>query len=68
LDGLVLTSTRVTRCDECGVDLEIGRIDARSVIWAAGVVASPAAQWLSAEHDRMGRVVRREGECRLGHI
>jgi NADH dehydrogenase len=53
----VLTSTRVTRCDECGVDLDNGRIDAHSVIWAAGVVASPAAQWLSAEHDRMGRVV-----------
>jgi NADH dehydrogenase len=53
----VLTSTPVTRCDERGVDLENGRIDARSVIWAAGVVASPAAQWLSAEHDRMGRVV-----------
>ena len=53
----VRTSTRVTRCDECGVDLDNGRIDAHSVIWAAGVVASPAAQWLSAEHDRMGRVV-----------
>ena len=44
----VLTSTRVTRCDERGVDLENGRIDARSVMWAAGVFASPAAQWLSS--------------------
>jgi len=26
------------------------------VIWAAGVVASPVAQWLGAEHDRAGRV------------
>jgi len=27
------------------------------VIWAAGITASPAAQWLSAERDRGGRVV-----------
>jgi NADH:ubiquinone reductase (H+-translocating) len=53
----VLTSTRVTRCDAHGVDLEDGRIDAGSVIWAAGIVASPAARWLSADHDRTGRVV-----------
>jgi NADH:quinone reductase (non-electrogenic) len=55
----VMTATRVTRCDERGVDLEHGRIDAGAVIWAAGVVASPAAQWLAAEHDRAGRVVVR---------
>ena len=33
-----------------------GRIDAATVIWAAGVIASPAAGWLAAEHDRAGRV------------
>ena len=32
----------------------IGR---RSVIWAAGVIASPAAKWLGAEADRAGRVM-----------
>jgi NADH dehydrogenase len=52
----VLTGTRVTRCDARGVDLEQGRIDASTIIWAAGVVASPAARWLDAEHDRAGRV------------
>jgi NADH dehydrogenase len=52
----VMTSTRVTRCDARGVDLEEGRIDAATVIWAAGVIASPAARWLDAEHDRAGRV------------
>ena len=31
------------------------------MIWAAGVVASPAAQWLDAEHDRAGRVIVRAG-------
>jgi NADH dehydrogenase len=52
----VMTSTRVTGCDARGVDLEGGRIDAATIIWAAGVVASPAARWLDAAHDRAGRV------------
>jgi NADH dehydrogenase len=52
----VMTSTRVTQCDGRGVDLENGRIDASTLIWAAGVVASPAAAWLGAAHDRAGRV------------
>ena len=53
----VMTSTRVVGCDAGGVDLADGRIDAATVIWAAGVVASPAARWLAAEHDRAGRVI-----------
>src|SRR3954470_6034183 len=53
----VQTSTRVTNCDVRGVDLDPGRIDAGTIIWAAGVVASPAARWLKAEHDRAGRVL-----------
>jgi NADH dehydrogenase len=53
----VMTSTRVVGCDAGGVDLANGRIDAATVIWAAGVVASPAALWLHAEHDRAGRVI-----------
>jgi len=53
----VRTGTRVTGCDARGVTLEHGRIDAGTVIWAAGVIASPAARWLSAEHDRAGRVM-----------
>lgn len=52
----VMTSTRVTSCDARGVDLERGRLDAGTVIWAAGVVASPAARWLNVAHDRAGRV------------
>ena len=57
----VMTSSPVIRCDARGVDLKAGldngRIDAGAVIWAAGVTASPAAQWLAAEHDRAGRVI-----------
>jgi NADH dehydrogenase len=52
----VMTSARVTHCDEGGVDLGERRISAGTIIWAAGVIASPAAEWLGAEHDRVGRV------------
>ena len=52
----VKTDTRVTNCDAHGVDTDSGRIDAGTIIWAAGVVASPAARWLGAEADRAGRV------------
>ncbi len=52
----VMLSTRVTGCDARGVDLDGGRLEAATIIWAAGVVASPAARWLSAEADRAGRV------------
>ena len=52
----VMTSSRVMSCDAHGVELEHGRLDAETIIWAAGVVASPAARWLDAERDRAGRV------------
>jgi NADH:ubiquinone reductase (H+-translocating) len=52
----VRTSTPVTGCDECGVDTAHGRIDAATIVWAAGVVASPAAEWLGVKPDRAGRV------------
>jgi NADH:ubiquinone reductase (H+-translocating) len=55
----VMTSTPVMRCDERGVELKDGRIDAGSVVWAAGVVASAAAGWLAADHDNAGRVIVR---------
>lgn len=52
----VKTDTMVTQCDKDGVDTNGGRIDASTIIWAAGVVASPAARWLGLEADRAGRV------------
>src|SRR5690348_10973652 len=55
----VMTSSPVLECDRRGIDLAGGRIEAGSVIWAAGIMASPAAQWVSTEHDRGGRVVVR---------
>jgi NADH:ubiquinone reductase (H+-translocating) len=52
----IMLNCKVTGCDAQGVTLEGGRIEAATVMWAAGVVASPAAQWIGAEHDRAGRI------------
>jgi len=52
----VLTGRPVTACDAAGVAVGEERIEARTVIWAAGVLASPAARWLGAACDRAGRV------------
>jgi NADH dehydrogenase len=47
----------VTQCDAAGVMLGEERVACGVTIWAAGVMASPAAQWLDAEHDRAGRIL-----------
>jgi NADH dehydrogenase len=52
----VKLNTKVTGCDARGVDTDAGRIDAATIIWAAGIVASPAARWLNVEADHVGRV------------
>jgi len=46
----------VTEIDTLGVRIGDERVAAGTVIWAAGVQASPAAQWLRADADRAGRV------------
>ena len=54
----VMAATRVTDCTRDGVTLGDGtRIDASTIVWAAGVQATPAAQWIGAEHDRAGRIL-----------
>jgi NADH dehydrogenase len=52
----VMTGTMVTACHRDGVSLGERRIDSESIVWAAGVGASPAAGWIGAEHDRAGRI------------
>jgi len=52
----VLLGHPVAACDARGVTVEGARIEAATIIWAAGVMASPAATWLDAERDRAGRV------------
>jgi NADH dehydrogenase len=46
----------VTAVDAEGVSIGAERIEARTVIWGAGVMASPAGIWLGASTDRAGRV------------
>jgi NADH dehydrogenase len=53
----VWTEARVTAIDERGVSLGEERIAARTVVWAAGVQASPIARSLGVPLDKAGRVV-----------
>jgi NADH dehydrogenase len=46
----------VSAVDAEGVTYGDHRIDTRTVIWAAGVAASPVAKWLGIEGDRAGRI------------
>ena len=46
----------VTAIDLSGVKIGAARIEARTVIWAAGVAASPAGHWIGAKCDRVGRI------------
>jgi NADH dehydrogenase/putative oxidoreductase len=53
----VLTDSRVTGINEFGVTIAAQQIPARTVLWAAGVVASPAGAWLGAACDAAGRII-----------
>jgi NADH dehydrogenase/putative oxidoreductase len=52
----VRLGSRVEHIDQTGVIVSGKRIPARTVLWAAGVIASPAAKWLGAEADNAGRL------------
>ena len=51
--------TPVSHCDRDGVTIDGDKIAAATVIWAAGVAASPVGQWLDEETDNVGRVIAR---------
>lgn len=53
----VRLGTRVTAIDDRGITTDTGeRIGARTVLWAAGVQASPLGATLGAPRDRAGRI------------
>ena len=52
----VRTNAKVTHIDQQGVEIDGGRIAARTTFWAAGVAASPAAKWLGQDGDKSGRI------------
>ena len=56
----VRLGTPVTAVHADGVDTAHGSIKSDTVIWAAGVLASPAAKWLGVEADKAGRVKVRD--------
>jgi NADH dehydrogenase len=53
----VRTGEAITRIDEAGVEFGAARLPARTVLWAAGVAASPLGRSLGAPLDRAGRVL-----------
>ncbi|MCL4797135.1 MAG: NAD(P)/FAD-dependent oxidoreductase [Bryobacteraceae bacterium] len=57
----------VEHIDEEGVIVGGERIFSRTVIWTAGVTPSPAAEWLGAQADRLGRV-RVNGDLSVGRM
>lgn len=52
----VCLNAKVTDCNEQGIVIGDELIPVGTIVWAAGVQASPAAQWLGVESDRAGRV------------
>jgi NADH dehydrogenase len=63
----VWTGVEVTGIDSDGVTIGRERIHARTVLWAAGVAASPLAKSLAVPLDRAGRVVVERNLTIPGH-
>lgn len=53
----IYTNTRVKQVDSDGIVVGEQRIQAGTVLWGAGVVASPVGRWLGVETDRSGKIV-----------
>ncbi len=53
----VYTNTRVTNVDGIGIVANGERVLASTVLWSAGVLASPAGRWLGAAVDKSGKVI-----------
>jgi len=53
----VWTSSRVTNVDAHGVEVGEERVRAATVLWAAGVEASPLGRMLGVTVDRQGRII-----------
>ncbi|MBV9626798.1 MAG: NAD(P)/FAD-dependent oxidoreductase [Xanthobacteraceae bacterium] len=63
----VRVGASVTEVDSGGVSVGQERIEARTVVWAAGVMASGAGRWLGTETDRAGRVIVNDDLSVPGH-
>ncbi|MGX9981646.1 NAD(P)/FAD-dependent oxidoreductase [Methylobacterium fujisawaense] len=47
----------VSQCTSEGIEIGDQLVRASTILWAAGVAASPAAEWLHAAADRAGRIL-----------
>ena len=63
----VRVSTRVTNVSAAGVSMGEAFVPAKTVLWAAGVAASPLAKVLGVPLDRSGRVVVQSDLSIAGH-
>ncbi|MBW9062427.1 NAD(P)/FAD-dependent oxidoreductase [Rhizobium herbae] len=63
----VRTGQRVTSCTQAGVTIDDTFVACRTMVWAAGVQASPAARWLGIEADRAGRAIVEKNLSAPGH-
>ena len=53
----IMLGNAVTDCTSEGVTVAETFIPCKTIIWAAGVKASPAARWLGVQADRAGRTI-----------
>ena len=53
----VMTGAPVVSCAPEGIRIGESEVPAATIIWAAGVLASPAAQWLDVQCDAARRVI-----------
>jgi NADH:ubiquinone reductase (H+-translocating) len=53
----VFTSARVTSVDSDGIVVGGEKVPAGTVLWGAGVVASPAGRWLGGDTDQSGKIM-----------
>jgi len=53
----VFTNAGVTSVDSNGIVVGGRKVPAGTVLWGAGVVASPAGRWLGAETEKSGKIM-----------
>jgi NADH dehydrogenase len=53
----IVLGKAVSECTADGVIYGGEKLDSKTIIWAAGVRASPAAEWLGVPADRAGRLI-----------
>jgi NADH dehydrogenase len=63
----VWTNSLVTKIDAGGVEVGKERLSSATVLWAAGVKASPLGQLAGLECDRSGRIIVNEDLSVKGH-